>query len=180
MEVDILIFACEDQFFGVPAAMVQEVLPAVAVARLPAGQPPILGVMNLRGRMLPVLSARTLLGWDAAAPPREMPTHPSDHFLVVQDDGLSCALHVQRAIELIRARSGGDVQAGAGDQLGSNDQRDGSEPTNRRKIGGELDWFVQTQHGLVQVIQPARLLSSEQAQQVASIASANHAAEQTL
>ena len=45
-----------------PISQVQEVIRAVPVTRLPAAPAHILGIMNLRGRVVPLLSMDSLLG----------------------------------------------------------------------------------------------------------------------
>lgn len=61
---------------ALPADAVDQVLPAAAYAPLPTAPPVILGVLDLRGRPLPLLDLRSRLG----RPPRD--PWPSDHVVV--------------------------------------------------------------------------------------------------
>jgi purine-binding chemotaxis protein CheW len=56
-----LIFALEDRQFALPLRAVERVLPAADITPLPALQETLLGVLNYRGRVIPVLNLRRRL-----------------------------------------------------------------------------------------------------------------------
>jgi len=55
-------FRVGGQELAVPIAQVQEVIRAVPVTRIPAAPAHVLGIMNLRGRVVPMLDMASLLG----------------------------------------------------------------------------------------------------------------------
>jgi purine-binding chemotaxis protein CheW len=61
-ELKLVGFRVGGQELSVPIAQVQEVIRAVPVTRIPAAPPHILGIMNLRGRVVPLLDMAGLLG----------------------------------------------------------------------------------------------------------------------
>lgn len=77
---DYLVFEIDGCRYALPVDTVREVLPALEVDRLPGESAELLGVINLRGRMVPVADSRRLLG----AAPR--PIRARDHFLVTEYD----------------------------------------------------------------------------------------------
>jgi len=93
---EILVFEVAGRRYGLPASEVRELLRAVAIVPLPLAGPAVEGVINLRGRIVPVIDLRARLGLPARA------VAPSDHMIVLQWEGRPLALRVDRAIELIR------------------------------------------------------------------------------
>src|SRR5205085_6551817 len=65
--------------------------------------PAVEGVVNLRGRVVPVFDLRVRLGLPARA------VAPSDHLIVAQSGGRLVALRVDRALDLIQL----DAEPGA-------------------------------------------------------------------
>lgn len=57
-----LTFRLEQQVYALPAESVSEVIHVPAVARVPQAPPGLLGIANLRGAILPLVSLRGLLG----------------------------------------------------------------------------------------------------------------------
>jgi purine-binding chemotaxis protein CheW len=99
-EREILVFEVDGRRFGLPAAEVRELLRAVAIVPLPLAGPAVEGVVNLRGRVVPVLDLRARLGLPARA------VAPSDHLIVAQSEGRLVALRVDRALDLVRLDAG--------------------------------------------------------------------------
>jgi purine-binding chemotaxis protein CheW len=95
VEAPFLIFRLGASLFGVPALAVREILVLPSLAPLPETAPFIVGVLNLRGAIVPVmdLSARMSL---RAAPPQL-----DDSLIVLSWDGAEVAVIVQevRAVE---------------------------------------------------------------------------------
>jgi purine-binding chemotaxis protein CheW len=93
---EILVFEVAGRRFGLPAAAIRELLRAVAVVPLPRATPAVEGVVDLRGRVVPVIDLRARLG----LPAREVA--PTDHMIVAESAGGPVALRVDRAIDLVR------------------------------------------------------------------------------
>jgi purine-binding chemotaxis protein CheW len=94
--VDVLVFEMGGQRHGLAAAAVLEILRAVAVAPLPQAPPGVEGVINLRGRVVPVVDLRHRF----RLPPR--PVLPTDHLIVARSGDRLVALRVDRAEDLVR------------------------------------------------------------------------------
>ncbi|MEZ0388394.1 MAG: chemotaxis protein CheW [Verrucomicrobium sp.] len=72
----LVIFRLNGLPYGIPLSGVDRVVRAVRVTKLPGAVPPILGIIDVAGRVLPVLSLRTRFGW----PDREVEL--SDQFII--------------------------------------------------------------------------------------------------
>lgn len=81
---------------GLALADVREIVPAVTPMPLPDAPPAVEGVINLRGRIVPVLDLRRRLGLLAK------PLEHTDHLVITQVDGRPLALRVDRAVGLAR------------------------------------------------------------------------------
>src|SRR3954453_14574146 len=92
---EILVFEVDGRRYGLAAAEVKELLRAVSIDPMPLAGPAIEGVVNLRGRVIPVLNLRARLGLPARA------VVPSDHMIVAQSGGRLLALRVDRALDLV-------------------------------------------------------------------------------
>ena len=57
-----LLFNIEEAFYGLPLAMALEILTIQSITRLPRVAPYIKGIVNLRGKVIPVLDVRAKLG----------------------------------------------------------------------------------------------------------------------
>lgn len=77
----VLVFRVEGQRFALPAAAVERVVRAVEVTPLPGAPPLVLGVVDVGGRVLPVLDLRGRL----ELPPRRLRV---DDQLVIVDTGM--------------------------------------------------------------------------------------------
>lgn len=60
-----VIFVCGSEVFGVDMAPVQEIIRVPEVVRVPLGPETLLGLANLRGKVLPIISLRHLFGFEA-------------------------------------------------------------------------------------------------------------------
>lgn len=79
-------FRLADQEYALPIDVIQEVIRAVEATKLPSAPAFVSGVINLRGKVTPLISLRTLLG----LPPDE------DKFVVVcRHAGLQLGLQIQ-------------------------------------------------------------------------------------
>jgi len=90
----IVLFTLDDQRYGVALADVERVVRVVAITPLPGGPPFILGVINVQGRVMPVLDLRQRFGLP------ERPLELSDHLLITRQNGRDLALLVDSAGEV--------------------------------------------------------------------------------
>ena len=93
----LLILELAGQLYGLPLGSVDEVLRMVAIVALPQGPEWIVGTVNARGRVLPVVDLRARLGF---------PVHPyglNTPIVVVTAAGRSAALVADRVIETLIA-----------------------------------------------------------------------------
>lgn len=97
--VHVLMVAVGRQRYAVRVADVVEILRAVAVVTLPKAPPVVLGVIDVRGALVPVLD----LGVRFGLGPR--PLSPDEHFVVLRMPGRVVALRVDRVqgLHLLRA-----------------------------------------------------------------------------
>lgn len=104
--MSVLVLEADGGRFGVPIGDVVEVVWAVAVSPLPGAPPAVLGLIDLRGQLVPVYDLGTRLG----RPPR--PLDPAERFVIVRDGGRTVALRAQRVetiLELGREGAGAVV-----------------------------------------------------------------------
>ncbi|MBN2139376.1 MAG: chemotaxis protein CheW [Desulfovibrionaceae bacterium] len=98
-DLQFITFSLGNREFAVPISVVQEVIRLVEPAKLPTASPLIAGVIDLRGRMTPLIRLRLLfgLGSDVAGKPR---------FIVVcRYRGLQVGLLIHSAAAMHRAEA---------------------------------------------------------------------------
>ena len=95
MDVEILVFEVNNQQFGVLSGSVVEVVRAVTLTPLPAASAIAEGLLNLRGRVVPVLDVRHVFG----LPAKDI--EHTDHLIVVRGGERFVALRVDRATDLV-------------------------------------------------------------------------------
>jgi purine-binding chemotaxis protein CheW len=66
-----LTFLLRDQFYGVPIAAVREINRFVEVTPIPQTPKFVAGVMNLRGKVIPVINLREKFGFEPLEPTKE-------------------------------------------------------------------------------------------------------------
>jgi purine-binding chemotaxis protein CheW len=64
----VVTFSVNEMLCGLPVDMVREVLPMVALRPLPRQTPPLVGLLTLRGELVPVVALRAWLGWAERRP----------------------------------------------------------------------------------------------------------------
>lgn len=111
----------------------REVVTLEAWTRVPGAPPALLGVMNLRGTVLPVVEARPLLGVPAPA------LTPGTPAVVIADGAYRAAIAVERVLGL---ESYDDVRPAP----------DGASPFVQGALAGD--------HGTVSLLDAPRLLAS--------------------
>jgi purine-binding chemotaxis protein CheW len=95
-EREVLLFEIRGQRYGLPSADVRELVRAVTIVPLPKAPPIVEGVINFRGRIVPVLDICTRFRVVAK------PLEPSDHFVVASVGSRLLAIRVDRALDLVR------------------------------------------------------------------------------
>jgi purine-binding chemotaxis protein CheW len=91
---EVLVFELGGQRYGLPTLDVSELVRAVTITRLPNAPAYIEGVVNVRGRILPVLDIRARFHLPAK------PLDTSDHFIVAWAGSRGVILRVDRATQL--------------------------------------------------------------------------------
>lgn len=109
-----LTFEVNGRFYALPAGEVAEVIRMPALARVPQGPAALLGIANLRGSVLPVASARTLLG-DAGP-------QGTCHSAIVLDVGAPVAIAVD-AVAKLEGVEAGRIEANKSGAGGESDRR---------------------------------------------------------
>jgi len=91
---EVLVFEVGGQTYGLPIADVRELVRAVTITPLPNAPAVIEGVVNVRGRVLPVVDVRSRFRLSPK------PLDPSDHFIVASAGPRGVILRVDRATHL--------------------------------------------------------------------------------
>ncbi len=91
---DFLIFELHGVRGALPIANVQEIVRAVTISPLPHAPSVVEGVINFRGRVIPVVSLRARLGLPAS------PVVSSEHMIVISAQQRDVAIRVDRVIDL--------------------------------------------------------------------------------
>lgn len=102
-----LVVSLTPERFAIQAGTVEEIVRAVAIAALPGAPSVVEGVINYRGRIVPVVDPRRRFGMPAVQ------LHPSQHYVVAVAGSRSVALRVDRATDLVTIP--GEVIARAAD-----------------------------------------------------------------
>lgn len=99
----VVVFLLDGQRYAQRLEVVVRVIRAVAVTPVPETPPFVLGVINLAGQLLPVVSLRCCLGLP------DRPIRPADQFMVTRTAGLTLALVVDEVLALRPLLSGQTV-----------------------------------------------------------------------
>ena len=105
---EFLAFALEDECYAVPIGDVREIVKVPPLTEIPRGAPSLLGVMNLRGEVLPVydikprlrlaVSPARVAGPDAAALPK------AARVLIVRGEGGDAGVLVDQVKEVVKMK----------------------------------------------------------------------------
>jgi purine-binding chemotaxis protein CheW len=95
-QLDVVVFEVAGHLYGLPAADVRELVRAVAIVPLPRAPDIVEGVINLRGKVVPVLDIRSRFRLPAR------PVEPSDHLIVATTGEHVVAIRADRAVNLVR------------------------------------------------------------------------------
>jgi purine-binding chemotaxis protein CheW len=95
-------FALDGLLYGLEVERVIEVIRGPEFTRLPLAPPVVRGLVNLRGRIVPVIELRRCLGLEERAT-REQPVHivvaRGDEAVSLLVDAVGDVLHVEQALE---------------------------------------------------------------------------------
>lgn len=103
-ELHLVTFDLDGESYAVPIAMVREVVRVADITRVPNAPPHIRGVMNLRGRILPVVELRTRIG---LAP---LEVTPAARVIVAEVRGRFLGYLVDRVTKVARIGEGSVAQ----------------------------------------------------------------------
>jgi len=106
-ERELLLFDLGGRSYAVPSSDVVELVRAVAVRSLPTGPRVVAGVMNLRGRLVPVFDL--LIRFEMPSPPLE----PTEQFIVARAGERLVAVRTDRATRLVNVPAS-DIEEAAG------------------------------------------------------------------
>jgi purine-binding chemotaxis protein CheW len=101
----LVVFVVDGQRYALPLETVERVVRAVEVTPLPEAPPIISGVINIQGRVVPVLDLRKRFHLEERA------VDPEDHFVVARSATGAVALPVDEAEGLVRDLGGEQVAA---------------------------------------------------------------------
>jgi purine-binding chemotaxis protein CheW len=93
--IDLVVFRLDEQRYALPLDAVERIVRAVELTPLPNAPAIVLGVMDVAGRVLPVLNLRRRFG----LPEREI--SPTDQFLIARTASRVVALVMDEAQEVI-------------------------------------------------------------------------------
>jgi purine-binding chemotaxis protein CheW len=91
-----LTFCLRGEEFGLPILRSREIVRVGEITRIPEAPPHVRGVLNLRGRVLPVVELRTRLGMPIA------PLTPRSRVIVVEAHGRIFGLLVDRVSGIVK------------------------------------------------------------------------------
>ncbi|MBI4350568.1 MAG: chemotaxis protein CheW [Elusimicrobia bacterium] len=133
-----LVFPLDDRRYAVGLESVERVLRAFAPAPLPKGPASVSGLLDLHGKVMPLLDLRHIFGL------REKELTPRDYFIITSGPAGGRALPADSAPVLAGCRRDELLPAGAG-------------------VGGKyVQRVIKARDGLILVFDPARLPPNEE------------------
>src|SRR5256885_17103531 len=101
MDVHLVTFHVGTELFGVPISTVQEIVRVPAITQIPQAPGFVEGVINLRGRIIPVIDLRKRLSHGGAGATFEMHDKKS-RILVVEAEGRLVGVIVDEVSEVLK------------------------------------------------------------------------------
>lgn len=105
---ELLTFRLEDEWYAVPILSLREIVKVPPLTEVPRAEPELLGVMNLRGDVLPVYSIKRRLNLLEEIPQIAAPGSPplprSCRVLVVRSLSGDCGILVDAVADVVRLR----------------------------------------------------------------------------
>ena len=96
---ELVAFKMDTEKFAVDIASVQEINRAVDVTRIPNAPYHVQGVVNLRGKIIPVVDSRTMFRFEARAADKQ------SRIMVIEIGGLVAGFLVDYVSEVVRLRA---------------------------------------------------------------------------
>jgi purine-binding chemotaxis protein CheW len=97
-ERHLVTFMLDREQFGIPIGRAREIVRVADITRVPQAPPHIRGVMNLRGRILPVVEIRTRFGLEPAV------VAPKSRVVVVEAHGRTVGILVDAVDQVAKVR----------------------------------------------------------------------------
>jgi purine-binding chemotaxis protein CheW len=135
-----VVFTLDNQRFAIPLDSVEKIARSAEVRRLPKASRLILGVINVQGRIIPVIDLRIRFN---------LPTRPvdvTDHLIITRSTGRTVALLVDSVQDIIES----DAQ----------DITDQSDILDRMEY---VQGVIRLENGLVLISDIERMLSADEA-----------------
>jgi purine-binding chemotaxis protein CheW len=104
-ELHLVTFVLEKEEFGIPIERTREIVRVGDITRVPQAPPHIRGVMNLRGRILPVVEIRTRFGLSPAT------LAPRSRVVVVEAHGRTVGILVDSVAQVVKVAESAVVAA---------------------------------------------------------------------
>ena len=98
-----VLFLVDQQKYALRLSEVERIVRSVEVKPLPQSPPHVMGIINMQGRVLPVIDLRRVLN----RPPREL--RLEDHFIVAQAPSVTAILPVDAALGSLEAVDAGEL-----------------------------------------------------------------------
>jgi purine-binding chemotaxis protein CheW len=94
--VQSILFKMGNEYYGLPISLVKEIIKPLPITKFPKSPPFVEGVIDLRGRILPIINLRKLFGLEP------LPLTDDSRFVDLQMDSLSIGVVVDAVSEVIR------------------------------------------------------------------------------
>jgi purine-binding chemotaxis protein CheW len=94
--LQLVTFTLDNEEFGVDILKVQEINKMIDITRIPNAPPFVEGVINLRGKIIPIVDLRKRLGFEAKT------SDKSTRIIVVELDGIVLGFVVDSVSEVLR------------------------------------------------------------------------------
>lgn len=94
--IQCILFKMGQEYYGLPISTVKEIIKPIPVTRVPKSPPFVEGVIDLRGRIVPIVNVRSMFGLDP------LPLTEESRFVDIQLEGLNLAIVVEAVSEVVR------------------------------------------------------------------------------
>jgi purine-binding chemotaxis protein CheW len=94
--LQLILFRMGDEYYGLPISLVKEIIKPLPITRFPKSPPYVEGVIDLRGRILPIINLRSMFGL------QPLPITEDSRFVDVQLDNLRIGIIVDAVSEVVR------------------------------------------------------------------------------
>lgn len=138
-------FLLDDQRYALNLSCVERIVRAVEVTHVPEAPDVVLGVINVEGRITPVVNSRRRLGL------REREVGLDDLFIIVRENGRGVALVADQVLPVHEIPNH--------EVIGADAVLPGS---------GFIQGVAKDEHGMIMILTPGKTLSSEERQKIES------------